>query len=355
VLIKNLRKAKDRDFIRTKEDLIFCVVGYSHPPDRLLSYLKYVPSDKGLWASGNLHFQRMIPFYSSKVVSGTFPFLKERYPKYLFHSPVNGITFSAVPYSEVKEYYEPEEKLQELAVRKAELDALQQKALALAEELSTESGVPLSKFGVTGSILLGIHNVSMSDIDLTIYGRRNSLIIKETLTQKFEGKEGQLSQLSKEESEEWCKKKAKQFSIDIESAKSILRRKWNFGYYRNKAFSIHPTKLDDEITERYGEPIYIPGENVELVARVEDNKQAMFNPSTYRVNEVQILDGPQVTDLEEVVSFEGTFSDLVSAGEEIKVKGKLELVTNTRIGGKYHRVVVGSDNVTSPEYILPSD
>ena len=348
-----MRKPKDRDFARTKEDLLFCIVGYSHPPDRLLSYLKYVPSEKGLWASGNLHFQRMIPFYSSKVVSSTFSFLKERYPQYLFYSPVNGITFSAVPYSEVKQYYEPEEKLRELAGRKSELDALQQKALALAEQLSIESGVPLSKFGVTGSILLGIHNVSISDIDLTIYGRRNSLVVNQTLTQQFERKESQLRQLNKEESDEWCRKKAKQFSIDVKSAASILKRKWNFGYYKGKAFSIHPTKLDDEITERYGEPLYIPGESVEIVARVEDSKDAAFNPSIYKVNDVQILEGPTVTDLEEVVSFEGAFSDLASAGDEIKVRGKLELVTNTRVGGKYHRVVVGSDNVTLPEYILP--
>jgi predicted nucleotidyltransferase len=353
VLVGILRKPKDRDFIRTKEDLLFCVVGYSHPPDRLLSYLKYVPGDGGLWASGNQHFERMIPFYSSKVVSNTFSFLKERYPQYLFYSPVNGITFSAVPYSEIKEYYEPEQKLRELAGKRSGLDELQQKAVGLAGYLSTESGVPLDKFGVTGSILLGIHNVSISDVDLTIYGRNNALHVKRILIQDYGKYESSLRQLSKDESSEWCKKKTRQFSIDYQSAKSILKRKWNFGYYKGKAFSVHPTKLDTEITERYGEPQFIAGENVEIIATVEDNTQAIFNPSTYKVKEVQILHGPAVTDLEEVVSFEGVFSDIASPNEKIKVKGKLELVTNTGTGGKYHRVVVGSDNLTSPEHILP--
>jgi hypothetical protein len=350
-----LRKPKDRDFIRTKEDFIFCVVGYSHPPDRLLSYLKYAPSDKGLWASGSVHFQRMIPFYSSKVVSSTFSFLKEKYPQYLFYSSVNGITFSAVPYCEIRKYYEPEEKLRELAEERSELDELQRKALELAEHLSMESGVPLSRFGVTGSILLGIHNISISDIDLTIYGRSNSLVVKQTLMKQYERNESQFRRLNKQESDKWCKKKSKQFSMDFQSAESILRRKWNFGYYKAKAFSIHPTKLDTEITERYGEPLFIPGESVELTARVEDNMQSLFNPSSYKVNEVKILDGPKVTDLEEVVSFEGVFSDIASPEERIRVKGKLELVTNTRIGGKYHRVVVGSDNIAVPEFIIPTD
>lgn len=220
------RKPKDRDFVRTNDDLLFCVVGYSHPPDRLLAYLKYVPSEKGLWASGSQHFQRMIPFYSSKVVSSTFSYLKEKYPQYLFYSPVNSITFSAVPHSEIKEYYKPEQKLGEMIERGSELDKLQEKAIGLAEYLSAESGVPIDKIGVTGSILLGIQNVSISDIDLTIYGRHNSLLLKQALIQEH-GKTGSaIRKLTKDQSNEWCRKKAKQFSIDYLSAKKILSRKW---------------------------------------------------------------------------------------------------------------------------------
>jgi predicted nucleotidyltransferase len=71
------------------------------------------------------------------------------------------------------------------------------------------------------------------------------------------------------------------------------------------------------------------------------------------VNEVRILEGLKVNDIEEVVSFEGFFSGLASNNESIRVKGNLETVTGVRSGKKYHRVVVGSKNVSSPEYIIP--
>jgi hypothetical protein len=348
-----LRKPKDRDFIKTNEDLIFCVVGYVHPHDRLLAYLKYIPGESGIWAAGNLHFKRMIQYYSSKSVSETFSFLKEKYPKYLSYFPVNKITFPAVSYPDVKEYFKPEEKLTRLALKKGELDALQVKAVELAEYLSQKTHVPFTKFGVTGSILLGIHNVSISDIDLTIYGYRNSLAVKKVLIEEYRGI-GPLKQLTKKEAEEWCKKKTEQFPIDNESAKLILKRKWNFGYYKEKFFSVHPTRLDSEITEEYGEYQFENKGAIKINAQIEDNTQSLFNPSSYRVTKVEILEGPEeISDISEVVTFESVFFDIASTGESIRARGNLEIVKNTRTGQKFHRVVVGSQNVGSPEYIVP--
>jgi hypothetical protein len=348
-----LRKPKDRDFIKTNEDLIFCVVGYVHPRDRLLAYLKYIPSESGIWAAGNLHFKRMIPYYSSKSVSETFSYLKEKYPKYLSYFPENKITFPAVPYPEVKEYFKPEEKLTRLALKKDELDALEAKAVELAQHLSQKTGVPFDKFGVTGSILLGIHNISISDIDLTIYGSKNSLAVKKALIEEHEGT-GLLKQLTEKEAEEWCRKKTEQFPIDNESAKLILKRKWNFGYYREKFFSIHPTRLDSEITEEYGEYQFENKGAIKINAQVEDDTQSIFNPSSYKVTKVEILEGPKgINNINEVVTFESVFFDIASTGESIQARGNLEIVKNTRTRQKYHRVVVGSQNLGSPEYIVP--
>lgn len=349
-----MRKPKDRDFIRTEEDLIFCVVGYLHPADRLLAYLKYIPSDDGIWASGDMHFKRMIPYYSSKSVSETFSFLKTKYPKYLSYLPVNKITFPAVPYSDIKEYFEPEKRLAELAKRKDSLDALQLKAVELAEYLSQKTGISLDRFGITGSILLGIHNVSISDIDLTIYGYKNSLIVKQALIEEYRRTKSPLKQLTKSEAEEWCTKKTEQFPIDYKSATLILGRKWNFGYYKEKFFSIHPTRLDSEITEKYGENEYRSEGAIEIIAQIEDNTQSLFNPSLYKIREVQTLEGPKnINDINEVVTFESVFFDVASPKESIRVRGNLESVTKTRSGENHHRVVVGSKDVSSREYIVP--
>ena len=45
----NIKNPKDHDFIRTEENYLFCVIGYSHPEDRIISYLKYVPNITGKW------------------------------------------------------------------------------------------------------------------------------------------------------------------------------------------------------------------------------------------------------------------------------------------------------------------
>ncbi len=350
-----MRKPKDRDFIRTNEDLIFCVVGYLHPPDRLLAYLKYIPSDSGIWAAGNLHFKRMIRYYSSKSVSDTFFFLKNRYPKYLFYFYIDNITFPCVPYSDIKEYYKPEEKLAELAKEGEKLDALQLRAVELAEYLSDKAGVPFERFGVTGSILLGIHNLLISDVDLTIYGHKNALLVKQALIEEYKKTEIplRLRQLNRNEVEEWCTKKTKQFSIDYESAALILKKKWNFGFYKEKFFSIHPIKLDSEIIEKYGEKKFASEGTVEITANVVDNTEALFNPASYKVSEVRILKGLKVNDIKEVVSFEGVFSDLASPNQLISAKGNLEVVVDVRSKETYHRVVVGSKNVGSPELMIP--
>jgi predicted nucleotidyltransferase len=348
------RKPKDRDFIRTREDLLFCVVGYTHPPDRLLSYLKYVPSGNGLWAKGDLHFKRMIPYYSAKSVSETFSFLKKNYKKYLFHDPVNRITFPAVSYSDITEYYAPEKKLMELAEKKQTLDQLQRKAVELAEYLADKALVPIGKFGITGSILLGIHNLSVSDIDLTIYGYKNALLVKQTLNREYRNIVGPLRQLNPNQEEDWVTKKTSQFSIDRESATSILRKKWNFGFYTDKFFSIHPIKMDSEFTENYGEKEFKSEGRIEIEARVDNAMEAIFNPATYKVGEFITLKGPQVNDIREVITFESIFSDIGFPNQFIRVKGNLETVTNRITKEKYHRVVVGSGNVGYPEYIIPT-
>jgi predicted nucleotidyltransferase len=348
-----LRKPKDRDFIRTKENFIFCVVGYLHPADRLLAYLKYVPGEGGPWASGDLHFKRVMPFYSAKSVLDTYSFLKKNHQKYLFNDPVNRMTFPAVAQCDIEEYYEPEKKLMDLGKGKGAIDALESEAINLAEYLSGKAGVPIDKFGVTGSILLGIHNVSVSDIDLTIYGYKNALQVKQTLTREYKDPSGPLRQLTPALGDEWCSRKAKEFSIDPKAAALILKKKWNFGYYHERLFSIHPIKMDSEISENYGDREFKSEGPIEMDVRVDNAAGAIFNPAVYKVGESLTWEGAKVKTIEEVVSYEGIFSDIAYPDQFIRVRGNLETVTNRATKEKYHRVVVGSGSSKTPEYIIP--
>jgi len=165
--VENLRGYRDRDYVQTIEEYFFCVIGTVHPQDRVIAYLKYVPDPAGKWGQKNRRFRRALRYYTVMDLLETLRFL-ERHPEYLYDSSVMGIKISAVPKNRVSVHFKPEEKMSRLLKMKKP-DVLQQKSVDLAKLISDESGVHMEYFGVTGSVLLDIHQ-AFSDIDLVVYG-----------------------------------------------------------------------------------------------------------------------------------------------------------------------------------------
>ena len=90
-----MRGFRDRDFIQTREGFFFCVVGSVHPRERVISYIKYVPSESGVWGNNENRFNRILQKYTIANLLQTFNYLEANYPHYLFHSPVDNITITA--------------------------------------------------------------------------------------------------------------------------------------------------------------------------------------------------------------------------------------------------------------------
>jgi predicted nucleotidyltransferase len=213
---------KDREFIETKEGLIFCVVGYLHPRDRVIAYLKYLPSAEGKWSSGSRRYSRAMRYYSASEVVRNVGWLEKHYPHYVFHSKVLGFKISAVPKRYIVRHYIPQKRLEEI-VRKGPEDALEEKVLELVDLLSERAGVPKSFFGVTGSILLKIHNPSFSDIDLVVYGREQSLRVKAALLSLYEEGSPHLTRLQGASLEKWCLEKAEAYPVSGQRSGCDLR------------------------------------------------------------------------------------------------------------------------------------
>jgi len=83
-----MRGFRDRDFIRTKEGLFFCVVGSVHPQDRIISHVKCVPAEMGKWEKGRERFKRVLGSYTIPSLLETFNMLTKDYLHYLFCSEV---------------------------------------------------------------------------------------------------------------------------------------------------------------------------------------------------------------------------------------------------------------------------
>lgn len=361
------RKPKDRDFIQTIEGLLFCVVGYLHPPDKYTAYLKYVPAAQGKWHKDNVSYTRILARYNLSSVRDTLQYLEEYYPHYVHYCPVRDMKFSMVPTNYIEKYYVPEERLQEIIA--APQDPLEKAIAELAGKIAEGAQVGVEDLGVTGSVLLGIHNPAFSDIDLIVYGRQNALRVKEFLIRsrssaKREGetcslptapdsspstlRKAQIKGLSEEEMGDLCRKfEASHPDLSTREVQYFINRKWNYLRLGDRYFSVHPTRNDVEITERYGERTYRDEGTAWITATVADTSEALFTPAVYRVKDVQVLDREAVA-IQEIISYEGLYVDAVDAGDEIEAEGKLESVN-----GDYHRLVIGVTRLRGGGYLKP--
>ena len=280
----------------------------------------------------------------------TFSFLERNYPHYLFHSSFYNITLTAVPQKHIEEHYKPEEKLAQL-LQTSRLDPLQKKLRRFTSFLAETSNVSHDFLGVTGSILLDIHQPEFSDMDITVYGLENSLEVKNALVENYALSSFPVKRLEGKTLKAWCARKALRYPLTPDEASKIYERKWNLGVFEDTSFSIHPVKLEQEVAEEYGEKTYYPVGHATIRAVVYDNTDYLFLPSVYSIGEAKIVEGPQVTDIVEVISYESLYDSLAEVGEPIEVRGKLERVVDRKTSREYHRILVGSPEGKGMEYI----
>ncbi|GBC75461.1 hypothetical protein HRbin06_00779 [archaeon HR06] len=331
-----MRRFRDRDFLLTKDGFFFCVVGNVHPKDKIISYLKYLPSKFGLWGRDN-KYRRVVKFYSMEEYEKNLNWLKRYYPYYLFKSKVLGGTFQAVPLNFILKHFKPEERLKEI-FRSKDLDPLEDKVLDLVNYLSKEANLNIKDFGVTGSLLIKIHNLKFSDIDLVIYGKEGGKKLKEALKGKLEIPEEHLKTLIR-------KRKLKP-SI----TKEIYKRRWNYRFFEGKFFSIHPVKVD--LDEYYGKKIYRPLGLAKVKVLIEEDEDSLFLPHKYGIKVLNFLKGKEVQNLKELCLYDGFYS-ILEKGEEVICYGKIEEVYDRELREKYSRIVIGSREAKGEDFALP--
>jgi len=343
----------DRDMLETCEGFFFTVVGHVHPPDRYFAYLKYRPTEEssvGIWEKDNVHFQRVIPEYSVETVLNTFQFLEKNHPEYLFVCPINNIQMSAVPHDRIEKWYYSSCEFQRL-IQTRKRDRLEEKVVGLATGLIDHFHLKPEDIGITGSVALQIHHSCYSDIDLVIFGRKPAQILS-TQLQSFLSDQPPFQPLPQQEQEKIIQRKAKLFGISRRATKGLIDRKWNTGLFNGTRFAILPVRKSEEIDEKYGDRIYHPLGSATIIANIIEARDAVFNPAVYGVSVQQFLDGPNVPDLREVLSWENFFANAGKVGEFILVKGKLERVEDIKNNKTWHRLVIGSA-AKGTECIIP--
>lgn len=340
-----MTKFRDHDYVETEESFFFTVVGYLHPPDGVLAYLKYVPG-KGPWRRDGLTFKRIIQIYSMEELIGSIKLLKEDRPYYVRYDPVIGEEMSFVPNNRIKKHYSTIDIAKGLR-KKEQPDPIEARALELMDILSNISGISTEKFGITGSLLVGIHHEE-SDVDIVVEGRDECKKLIESLNSTDQV--NCITRLRDKDKAKWISTCTKKYPLSIEDLARLSSRIRNKYVYKGQVFSIHGIKAYQDIKESYGEIIYRRIGIGRAIAEVEDVSDSYFTPAIYRIRVID-YSGPVSNDIREVACFDTNFAFMFKEGDVIEVLGKLERVYDKRSNETYLRINVGSFVAASKEYI----
>jgi len=306
-----------KDFIQTREGLIFAVVSYQAHQGKVGCFLRYI-------AEGS-SWKKLATEQANQV-------LADQYPQYHYQSDQFDAAFHAVLAADIVEHHRPEKRLAAVLSRDP-LDHIERKLQQLIPIL-VRYGADIESLGLTGSMLINQQG-EKSDIDLVVYGREAFRQTREAV--RLAEAEGQLSLLSPALMEENFNRRAAELSFTEFAWHE--NRKWNKAAIEGTKFDIGMVCLANEF--EHDEKQYQKQGIRTVITKVIDDHRAFDFPAVYRVED-------EMTP--EVVSFTHTYVGQAKAGEVIEVSGAVECDIAT---GKC-RLIVGSTREAEGEYIKVS-
>ncbi|MDD1764250.1 MAG: DNA polymerase subunit beta [Methanobacteriaceae archaeon] len=336
-------RARPRDFIYTRDDLFLATTTYLHPDDRILAFLRYIPKEDGERSRNNSRYTKV----DSKQA---YKFLHDHFPNYIFNCDVTQVEMMGVPKDRVKDILKPEERLKEIMESSFEGDLddqLLQKVVMVADIFQDETGISPSHMGISGSILPGLYDTAVSDIDFVIYGLENHRKAMEAFSEIKYDPDCPLNPVGEDYWLRLYEKRIKDSSLSYQEFQWYENRKNNRGVVSGTLFDILATRDWPEIKGIYGDKLYEPLGYAEIECTVKDAIASFDNPAVYEVEDVKILNGPTAP-ITQVASYTHTYAGQAVEGEKILVKGKLEKVTGKKT---IHRLVVGTTRESVGEYI----
>jgi hypothetical protein len=307
------REPIEGDYIETMDGLLFSVKGLNHPRDLVIAYLRYIPDHDGDRMRGDRRYRRVYD------LDETDELLLRRFPQYLNRIEEKALTLQSVPRGHIYRVYSPSERLRALMDKPG--SELEEAIAVFVSTLSSESGVPLSGFGVSGSVLIGLAGPA-SDIDVVVYGLDDGRKAYDALRRL-------------RESSGWIR------PYDSETVRGVVKSRWGDTGLDLKKFShsevskllhglvggrdyfirlvMRRHEFEEERTSR-------PLRRAVLRAEIVDAGHSIFTPCIYQVRGCSYKNhapGPAVTQL---VSYRGKFTEQAREGDKVEARGTVEEV-----------------------------
>ena len=303
-----------KDFIQTKEGLVFAVVSYQAHENKVGCFLRYI-NDGDAW---------------KKIDTGQAnQLLRQFYPQYLYKSTQFDASFHAVAVKDITEHHRPEKRLQHV-LQCAPRDNIEQKLQQLIPIL-VRYGANCDFLGLTGSMLINQQRTT-SDIDLVVFGREQFQKTRQALQRALYS--GEIKSLDPTLMKDNFQRRAGELSFEEFSWHEY--RKYNKASIEGTKFDLGMICLSDEIL--YDDEQYQKQGVRTITTQVVDDLRAFDFPAVYLVDD-------ELTP--EVLSFTHTYVGQAKKNELIEVSGAVECNIAT---GKC-RLIVGSTREADGEYI----
>ncbi|MFW9965542.1 MAG: nucleotidyltransferase domain-containing protein [Candidatus Thorarchaeota archaeon] len=321
----------------TNDGLLFEVKGVIHPKNRIIAYLRYIQDEEG-----DRQSERGVKFRKVYNLSDRNEILRTKYQQYLWFDEKRGQQFQAVPIERISFVLNPTDGLRQLLDMGSHVTDLQRASCSLAELLVDKADLDWSDIGITGSQLVGLPS-KKSDIDLVVFGskpaRKIHSLLKAKLDSFLEIEQYHGDRLKRHVKFRWEKHEQWMKLLQMIESQKVFQ-----GLFRSYDFFIRAVKLPEEIDYNY-EDLVIRDEGIQTVSCVVvDDSDSIFTPCIYTV------ESDDMTELQNLISFRGRFTEHVFAGETVEARGKLEVVTNSNTNESFTQLVLGEDPL---DYLMP--
>lgn len=300
-----------------------------HPPSGTIGFLRYLPDPTGGRFRGEVAYSKVYGIAERLEV------VRRRFPHYLHSDSFLGELVCLIPHQMVTIHYRPVAFLRDLRQR-GPRDALESDALAFSRIIRQEAETPWQNFGISGSILLGLHNET-SDLDLVFYGETLCRRVYETMRRLVKtGKD--IRGYNETELLRLYDFRVRDTKIGLEEFLRNERKKIMQGKFRQRDYFLRFVKDWSEVHAKYGDEICRNVGYGKFRFVVTDSSEAIFTPNSYLVKQVSPPETNEVT-IRQIMSFRGRFCEQAAEGDLVEAQGKIESVDGR--GERFFRLVMG--------------
>ncbi|TFG31140.1 hypothetical protein EU527_13275 [Candidatus Thorarchaeota archaeon] len=337
---------RDRDIFEDQQGRLFVTLGFIQPKERVISYLKYIPDEKGSWIRSGTRYRRIFWGSVDSVASGIdlLPISYSAEDKHFQTALIEP------PRHVIKKYYSPEKRL--LEILEAPQDDLEETTKEAVEFLHDEFEIPIEVLGIAGSILWRGHSAEYSDINMNVYGHENAW----ALQNNYNLIDDERPHIRLRPLADW------DHAIEriVERIPRVSKKNLQLLFARRKAFcvgqrciGITPVLLPEEAPIEHGSEIYVTvsAEPVSLKVRIENDVYGIFHPALYEIEPIE-FEGETV---QRIMTYDGAFGGLFHTGDRVEVTGMLQRVVQANTDCSFAQIMVGTKVGSGKEYIRLSD